>query len=206
MLLRWIYTLAFPWQKGKTKVVPIAPDKLVGKGTGAEEVFRPKTTYEAVPGVVGQVLEKHMFFTCVPRQGDQVVHSVTRKVQVVREPEREAFLRKDYNIFEILRAAFAGEDFPADEKIKLLTKRYKMKSDAVFKFERVRTVARLALGCYTWDRRLLRFGVEVSPRATIAEIVAKAQLKAEEMLEDASHYDMFSNGHRASPPWTQAKY
>jgi hypothetical protein len=135
-----------------------------------------------------------------------VVSSIEVKVQVVGEPLRDVRVRKDANIFEILGGAFAGEEFPDDEKLKLLTKPFKMEEDAVFKFERINTVARLALKYHTPDNRMLRFGVEVSPRATITEIVAEAQTRADEMLEDAKFYSLFVNGTLAIPPWNQPNY
>jgi hypothetical protein len=52
----------------------------------------------------------------------------------------------------------------------------------------------------------LRFGVEVSPRATITEIVAEAQKEAEERLEDAKFYTLYQKGRPTLPPWTQANY
>jgi hypothetical protein len=147
----------------KPKSKTVALDKLTGEGSGVEKAFMPKTVIELVPGTVGQTLGRHTFKNCVPRPGDMIVKSVEVKVQVVGEGEREARVRKDANIFEILGGAFAGEDLSDNGKLKLLTKPFKMTDGAVFKFERTRSVVKMSLYYHTWDDHLLRFGVEVSP-------------------------------------------
>jgi hypothetical protein len=96
----------------------------------------PKTAIELVPGTVGQSLGKETFKRCVPSPGDRVVKSVNIKVQIVGEEEREARVRKDASIFEISGGAFAGKEFPVEDKLKLLTKPSKMADGAVFKFTR----------------------------------------------------------------------
>jgi hypothetical protein len=48
--------------------------------------------------------------------------------------------------------------------------------------------------------------VEVSPRATITEILAAAQQKAEELLEDASRDVLFSGEKLAVLPWKSGSY
>jgi hypothetical protein len=54
-----------------------------------------------------------------------------------------------------------------------------------------------------WDGRTRRCGIEISPGATIAEIVQEAQLKIDdEPLEDARAYAMAVRGIFASAPWT----
>jgi hypothetical protein len=114
-------------------------DKLTGEGKGVEEVFRPKTTTDPVPGTVGQALYGHTFRTVRIREGDLANHTIEIIVQVVGEPDRVARVRKDANIFEILRRAFFTEDFPPHDQIKLLIKPLKMKEGAIFKFERILT-------------------------------------------------------------------
>jgi hypothetical protein len=64
----------------------------------------------------------------------------------------------------------------------------------------------MSLEYFTWDNRLLRSGVEVSPRATITEIIAAAQLRTEEALEDASRYALYSGEKLAIPPCTRGQY
>jgi acyl carrier protein phosphodiesterase len=92
---------------------------------------------------------------------------------------------------------------PEGERIKLQTKPPKMQDGAVFRFERVRTVARLALGSLTWDKRTLRCRIEVSPNATLTEIVREAQKRIDEPLEDSNLYSLYHNGYLAMPPWNQ---
>jgi hypothetical protein len=129
------------------------------------------------------------------------------KGQVVGEPEREVTIRKDDGIiYEILGGAFEMEEFPNEDKLKLLTKPFRMEDGQAFKFERARSIVMLSLNFTTWDHRLLRFGVEVPPKATIEAIVTEAQKKAEESREDVKFYSMFRNGQPASSPWTQAAY
>jgi hypothetical protein len=136
-----------------------------------------------------------------------VVKSVEVIVQVVDEPNRPATVRKDdAKIFEILGGAFEMEEFSADDKLRFLTKPLKMENGVVFKFETVKSVVRLSLDYITLDNRLLRFGVEVSPRATVREIVAATQDGAEEQLEDSRFYTLFQKGKIAGPPCTQAVY
>jgi hypothetical protein len=170
-------------------------------------VFKPNTTVQLVPGKVGEFCQREHFKNCRPRQGDFVYESVEVKVQVIGEGERTARVRKDEaNMFQILGHAFTGEEFPVEDKLKLLTKPFKMEDGAVFKLERVETIVKLSLDYTTWDNRLLRFGVEVSAMAMISEIVAAAQRKAEEQLEEAKFYTLYQKGRPSVSPWTQAIY
>jgi hypothetical protein len=82
-----------------------------------------------------------------------------------------------------------GEDFPSDGKLKLVVKPLKLKNGAVYRFERVKAIAKMSLDYVTWDNRLLRFGVEVSPKATIGEIVAEAQKRQRNNWR--MHLDMY---------------
>jgi hypothetical protein len=82
-------------------------------------------------------------------------------IHVDEEMEREARIQTRATITEILAVAFANEDFPSTDSLKLLKKPLKMEDGAVFYFGRIQTVARLSLTYITWDNRELRFGVEV---------------------------------------------
>jgi hypothetical protein len=103
-------------------------------------------------------------------------------------------------------AAFKHEDFPKTDTLKLLKKPLKMEDGAVFLFERVQQSTRLSLEFVTWDNRLLRFGVQVSPRATLTEIFEAAQSRADEQLGNAFHYAVFSGDKIAAPPWKSGSY
>jgi hypothetical protein len=100
-------------------------------------VFKPKAPVDHVPGTIGQELEKFHFKTCKPRLPDSANPLITIRIQVEGELEREAKVRLDANIFEILSTTFREEDFPATDKIKLQMKPMKMQEDAILKFERV---------------------------------------------------------------------
>jgi hypothetical protein len=64
----------------------------------------------------------------------------------------------------------------------------------------------MSLDYITWDNRLLRFGIEISTKASLPEIVTEAQKGAEEQPEDAKYYALFEKGSLAVPPWTQSLY
>jgi hypothetical protein len=81
-----------------------------------------------------------------------------------------------------------------------------MNDGAESKFERHRSIVKLSLEYTTWDSRLLRFGVKVSPRASISDIIAEAQKRADEQLEYARFYLMYQNGSDAFAPWMEAAY
>jgi hypothetical protein len=94
------------------------------------------------------------------------------------EPERPVTVRKDdANIYEILGGAFEMEEFPAEDKLQLITNPFKMEDGAVFKFERVKTIAKMSLDYITWDNRLLRFGVDVSQRQQSRKSLQKHRRK-----------------------------
>jgi hypothetical protein len=97
---------------------------------------------------------------------------------------------------------FATEEFPEADKLKLSTVPFKMTDGAVFKFERIRCIVKLSLEHIAWDKGTLRFGVEVPTRATVAEIVAEVQKRADEPLEEARYYAMYQNSKVAFAPWS----
>jgi hypothetical protein len=166
-----------------------------------EEVFLPKVPTVEVPATVGQLLEPHTFKTCKPRPLDQLVGAWTVKVLVTSEPAREVQIRKDANIFEILVTAFADEELQAEDRIKVVVKPLKMQDGAVFRCERVKTIARLNLVILLWDRSMARCGIVVSPNAIISEIWREAQKHVEEALEDPKCYGMYHSGYQAMSPW-----
>jgi hypothetical protein len=59
---------------------------------------------------------------------------------------------------------------------------------------------------YTWDNRILRFGIEISPRATLSEIFAIAQTKVEEQLENPNYYLAYSGDKVAPLPLKSGNY
>jgi hypothetical protein len=106
------------------------------------------------------------------------------EIKVTGDPEKEIQVIKDVNIFEILSLTFEGVDIPADEKVKVVVKPLRMQDGAIFRVERVKTIAKLALGIMIWDGTVVRCGIEASPNATIAEMVREAHERLEEPLED----------------------
>jgi hypothetical protein len=81
-----------------------------------------------------------------------------------------------------------------------------MKEGVVFRFKRIKAITKISLDYVTWDNRLLRLGIEISPKASIMEIVAEVQKRAEEQLEEADRYWAFEKGRPAIPPLTQSHY
>jgi hypothetical protein len=189
--------------KPKAKKTPL-PDKLVGQGSGTDQALLSRANVELVPGEVGECYSVTQFEE--PRAPDATVTAIRVKVRVMGELERMMRVRKDASILEILGGALAGEDFLESDKLKLPTKPFKMQEDAEFRFETVRSIVRMSLNYTTSDGRLLRFGVEVSTNASLPEIIAEAQKRAEEGLEDPKFYSIFHIGNPVTPPWNQATY
>jgi hypothetical protein len=107
------WSLSRPRQKS----MPLL-DQLIGKGTGVDEVFRPRALVERVPGDVGNFYQRIEFKNCHPRPGEPPVHSIEVKVVIANEPERPVRVRKDDGtIWEILGGAFAMEEFPETDKL-----------------------------------------------------------------------------------------
>jgi hypothetical protein len=137
--------------------------------------------FDRIPGKVVGIYTRDQFKNVRPRQTDFGTNSREVIVQVAGEQNSEVRVRKDHpTIEEILGGAF-------------------MQDGAVFKFERVRSIIKLSLDYTTWDNRLLRCGVEVSPNAMIEEIVTEAQKRAEERQEEAKLHSMFRNGQPGLP-------
>jgi hypothetical protein len=65
---------------------------------------------------------------------------------------------------------------------------------------------KLGLEYTTWNSNLLRFGVEVSPRASLADIIEEARKHADEQFEEVRYYVISQNGKIASAPWTESIY
>jgi hypothetical protein len=95
---------------------------------------------------------------------------------------------------------------PADDKFKLVVKPLTLKDGMVYRFERIKAVTKMSLDYITWDNRLLSFGIEISPNASITEIIAEAQKGAEERLEDAHRYIHYEKGRPSVPPWNHNHY
>jgi hypothetical protein len=82
-----------------------------------------------------------------------------------------------------------------------------MEDGAVFKIERVSLTARLALTVHIWDDSLRRCGVEVSPTASVTEIVREAQkMIDDEPLEDERCYMVCYKNQPILAPWIQNEY
>jgi hypothetical protein len=76
---------------------------------------------------------------------------------------------------ELLAQAFSGIDLSENDRVKFVLKPLRMEDGALFKVERTSLKALLALTIQIWDGSSRRCGIEVSPTATMAEIVEKAQ-------------------------------
>jgi hypothetical protein len=159
--------------KPKAKAVHIdLPEKLVGPNPDA--AFAPKTPAPVIPGVIGQAVEPKEF-DIVPRPLDQLIGSWNIKVTNKDADTKELQVRKDVNIFEILAMTFQGVRFARDERVRIMTKPLKMVDGALLRVEKFSLTARLALEVKIWDGNVRMCGVEVSPNATVAEIVGEAQ-------------------------------
>jgi hypothetical protein len=108
---------------------------------------------------------------------------------------------------ELLAQAFNGIDLAEDERVKIVVKPMKMVDGATFKVERIFLKSRLSLTIQIWDGSSRRCGIEVSPTATLKEIVEQAQYKIDnEPLEEYRIYAILHNGAPASQPWIHKDY
>jgi hypothetical protein len=191
--------------KSKPRAKQILPEKLVGKNP--EAVFAPKQPIPEVLGTVGTQMDPVTFKRCRPRDIDPAVGSFDIKVEILRGPRKEIRVRKDANFIEILAETFRDVDLEEDDRITLVLKPPKFEDGAIFKLEKTSLRARIALEIPIWNGTTRRCGIEISPGATIAEIVHEAQMKIDnEPLEDAIVYGMAIGGRDVSGPWTQKKY
>jgi hypothetical protein len=180
------------------------PGKLVG--LNPDEAFMPKAPIPVVPGVIGQLLEPHEF-NCVPRPLDQLTGSWNIKVTIKDADTKDLQVRKDVTMVEILALTFQGVKFAPDERVKVLTKPAKMQDGALFRVEKVSMVDRLALDAKIWDGSVRKCGVEVSPSASVAEIVSEVQKRLnDEPLEDLKRYGMYYRNQESKGPWTRSNY
>jgi hypothetical protein len=86
--------------------------------------------------------------------------------------------------------------------VKIVVKPLRMEDGAMFKVERFALKSRLSLTIQIWNGSTRRCGIEVSPTATLKEIVEQAQYKIDdEPLEEAHNYAILHNGTPASQPW-----
>jgi hypothetical protein len=77
----------------------------------------------------------------------------------------------------------------------------KMQDGAWFRVEKVSLTARLALDVKIWDGSTGKCGVEVSPNATVAELVGEVQKRSDdELLEDPKRYGLFYRNQQAMGP------
>jgi hypothetical protein len=191
--------------KPKAKAVKIdLPEKLVGPNP--DEAFMPKAPVPVVPGTIGQLVEPREF-DVVPRQLDQLIGSWNIKVTIKDADTKDLQVRKDVTIFEILAVTFQGVKFAADERAKVLTKPSRMQDGALFRVEKVSLIARLALEVKIWDGSTRMCGIEVSPSASVAEIVAEVQKRLnDEPLEDPKRYGLFYRNQQSTGPWTRSNY
>jgi hypothetical protein len=162
------FNVSPPLKVPKAKAVPVLPEKLVGPAPDA--AFAPKSPLPIVPGQEGIEYRYQQFKIPAPRQILPGRLTFLVLIQVEGELEREARVRSDALITEILNIAFKDEEFPKTDKLKLLKKPLKMEDGAVFVWERVQQIAHLELEYQTWDDRLLRFGIEVSSQATLTPL------------------------------------
>jgi hypothetical protein len=190
--------------KLKAKRVAL-PEKLVGK-ENPDAAFIPKAPIPEVPGPIGKLPEPLFIVRCRPRPIDPLLGSWTIKALVTGEPQREIQIRKDATIFEILAMTFEGVTLSEEERIKVVVKPLALKDGAVYRVERVSTIAKLELGIMIWDGSTARCGIEAPFKATMPEIVREAQKRIEEPLEDAKDYGMYHNGYATAPPSTQKVY
>jgi hypothetical protein len=191
----------------KAKKVTVLPEKLVGKPTNADAAFAPREPVPEVPGILNAVIIPNMFRRCIPRPLDPVVGFWDIKVEILREQTRQLRVRKDVYGLELLAQTFTGIDLADDDRVKIVVKPLRMEDGAVFKVERSSLKARLALTFHIWDGGIKRCGVEVSPTATLKEIVDQARLKIEdEPLEEEQVYAILHNGAPASQPWIHKEY
>jgi hypothetical protein len=141
-----------------------------------------------------------------PRQAEQAARPMTIKVPVTSEQARETHVRKDASIEAVLGGAFMGEAIPPGHRLKLVVKPLKMTDGAVFRLEGIKAVNNVSPDYYTRYDGLLRFGIEITPKATLTDIVTEVPKKAEEMLEGVSHYVLTTKGTLAVHPWTLSHY
>jgi hypothetical protein len=194
-------------KKPKAKKTTVLPEKLVGRPVNPDAAFAVRGPAPAVPGVLNQPIEPAMFKTCRVRPLDPAVGFWDIRVEILKEQTRHIRIRKDATGTEILAQTFMDIDVAEDERIKFVLKPLKMEDKALFKVERIAVMAHLALTIHLWDGSQRRCGIEVSPTATRAEIVEKAQYKIDdEPLEDEDAYVILHHGNPAGQPWIQKEY
>jgi hypothetical protein len=167
------YVPAVTAPKTKAKAVKVdIPEKLVGPKP--DEAFMPKTPIPVVPEVVGQEIAP-ADFNRIPRPLDPFIGSWNIKVTMKDADTKDLQVRRDVTMVEILAMTFQGAKFEADERVKVSTKPMRMQDGALFRVEKVSLIARLAPDVKIWDGSTRKCGIEVSPNATVAEIVEEAQ-------------------------------
>jgi hypothetical protein len=193
--------------KPKQKKETISPEKLAGSPKNPEAVFAPRESTPDVPGVLNALIVPSTFKKCQPRAISPDVGHWDIKVEILGDQTRKIRIRKDSTSTEILAQAFLGIDITDEERVKIVAKPLKMEHGATFVVERCSIKAHLSLAIEIWDGSSRRCGVEVSPAATLEEIVDQAQLKIDdENLEEAHRYVISHNGTPAAQPWIHKEY
>jgi hypothetical protein len=188
--------------KPKAKKVTIFPEKLVGRPKNPEAAFAPHDPVPDVPGILNAAIIPHTFKRCIPRPLVPTVGFWDVKVEILGDQTRQLRVRKDVFGIELLAQTFNGIELADDDRVKIVVKPLRMENGAVFKVERTSLKARLALTIQIWDGSSRKCGVEVSPTATLREIVDQAQFKIDdEHLEEDHNYTILHNGTPASQPW-----
>jgi hypothetical protein len=184
-------------KKKTVKKAIVLPEKLVGPNTDA--AFAPR--------VLNALVEPHVFKRCIPRPLDPAVGFWRIKVEILGGLTQHLQVRRDVYGVELLAQAFNGVDFSENDRVKSVWKPLKMEDGAVFKVEKVCLKSKLALTVHVWDGSIRRCGIEVSPTATIKEIVEQAQYKIDdERLEEPQIYVILHKGTPASQLWIQKEY
>jgi hypothetical protein len=134
--------------KPKPKAKKILPEKLVGKNP--EAAFAPKQPPPEVPGTIGTAIDPVAFKRCRPRDIDPAVGSFNRKMEIIRWPRKEIYVRKDANFIEILAETFRDVDLEEDDRITLVLKPPRFEDGAVFLIEKTSLRSRIALEIPIW--------------------------------------------------------
>jgi hypothetical protein len=188
--------------KPKAKKSPVLTEKLVGKNP--EAAFAPTAPVQDVPGILNAAVEPHQFKRCIPRPLDPAVGFWRIKVEILGGPIQHLQVRRDVFMRELLAQAFNGIDLSENERVKIVLKPLKMEDGTVLKIERICLNSRIALTVQIWDGSSRRCGIEVSPTATVAEIVRKAQYMIDdEPLEKCQYYTIYHRNQPAAQPWIQ---
>jgi hypothetical protein len=190
--------------KPKSKVIPLAPDKLIGDGSGVQKVYHKGATESKVPGIEGSDIHRRDFKDIQVKPLEPGEETTTVKI-ATEEMELAATVRKKgATIFEILHLAFVWTEFPKEDKLRLLKKPLDMETGAVFQFSWIKGQIKSKMEYFTWDKKTIEVEVLIPTNATIAEICAEVQKKVKEPMEDSRFYRMYHGDKVAAAPWIEA--